>query len=376
MSAVLVLEDGRTFHGEAYGAAGTTIAEIVFATGMTGYQETLTDPSYRGQIVVHDRAAHRQHRRQRRGLRVAAGLGRRLRRARSRPRAAAAGARNRSPRRPAHRAGRRGHQRHRHPGADAAPARARRHAGGGQLGGPPTSTTCWPRVNAAPDDGRVELPRRRHDRRDVRRPGDRRQAVHRRRDRPRHQGHDARAGWPSAASRCTCCRPPRRSTTSLADRARRRVHVQRPRRPGHRRPRRRAAAGRARAQDPVLRDLPGQPDLRPRARPRHLQARLRPPRHQPAGPGPAPPARSRSPRTTTASPSTRRSTGTFDTPFGAGPRHPRLPQRRRRRRARAARAAGVQRPVPPRGRGRPARRRLPVRPLRRPHERRRLRWRR
>ncbi len=50
--AVLVLEDGRTFRGEAYGAVGTTIAEIVFATGMTGYQETLTDPSYKGQIVV------------------------------------------------------------------------------------------------------------------------------------------------------------------------------------------------------------------------------------------------------------------------------------------------------------------------------------
>ncbi|MFL6090359.1 MAG: glutamine-hydrolyzing carbamoyl-phosphate synthase small subunit [Aeromicrobium sp.] len=50
--AVLVLEDGRTFRGESYGATGTAIAEIVFATGMTGYQETLTDPSYRGQIVV------------------------------------------------------------------------------------------------------------------------------------------------------------------------------------------------------------------------------------------------------------------------------------------------------------------------------------
>ncbi|MCX6407948.1 MAG: glutamine-hydrolyzing carbamoyl-phosphate synthase small subunit [Propionibacteriales bacterium] len=50
--AVLVLEDGRTFRGESFGAQGTTIAEIVFATGMTGYQETLTDPSYRGQIVV------------------------------------------------------------------------------------------------------------------------------------------------------------------------------------------------------------------------------------------------------------------------------------------------------------------------------------
>ncbi len=50
--AILVLEDGRTFTGRSYGAQGTTIAEIVFNTGMTGYQETLTDPSYRGQIVV------------------------------------------------------------------------------------------------------------------------------------------------------------------------------------------------------------------------------------------------------------------------------------------------------------------------------------
>ena len=50
--AVLVLEDGRTFTGKAYGAVGETLGEIVFATGMTGYQETLTDPSYAGQIVV------------------------------------------------------------------------------------------------------------------------------------------------------------------------------------------------------------------------------------------------------------------------------------------------------------------------------------
>jgi carbamoyl-phosphate synthase small subunit len=50
--AVLVLEDGRTFSGSAYGAVGKTLGEIVFATGMTGYQETLTDPSYAGQIVV------------------------------------------------------------------------------------------------------------------------------------------------------------------------------------------------------------------------------------------------------------------------------------------------------------------------------------
>jgi carbamoyl-phosphate synthase small subunit len=50
--ALLVLEDGRTFAGEAYGATGTTWGEIVFNTGMTGYQETLTDPSYHQQIVV------------------------------------------------------------------------------------------------------------------------------------------------------------------------------------------------------------------------------------------------------------------------------------------------------------------------------------
>jgi carbamoyl-phosphate synthase small subunit len=51
-SAILVLEDGRTFSGRAYGKPGTTLGELVFATGMTGYQETLTDPSYAGQIVV------------------------------------------------------------------------------------------------------------------------------------------------------------------------------------------------------------------------------------------------------------------------------------------------------------------------------------
>jgi carbamoyl-phosphate synthase small subunit len=50
--AILVLEDGRTFRGEAYGAVGRTVGEAVFSTGMTGYQETLTDPSYHRQVVV------------------------------------------------------------------------------------------------------------------------------------------------------------------------------------------------------------------------------------------------------------------------------------------------------------------------------------
>ncbi|HEY2175875.1 MAG TPA: glutamine-hydrolyzing carbamoyl-phosphate synthase small subunit [Mycobacteriales bacterium] len=50
--ALLVLEDGRTFSGDSYGAAGETFGEAVFATGMTGYQETLTDPSYHRQVVI------------------------------------------------------------------------------------------------------------------------------------------------------------------------------------------------------------------------------------------------------------------------------------------------------------------------------------
>ncbi|MFD6154068.1 MULTISPECIES: glutamine-hydrolyzing carbamoyl-phosphate synthase small subunit [unclassified Streptomyces] len=51
-AAVLVLEDGRVFRGRAYGAVGETFGEAVFSTGMTGYQETLTDPSYHRQVVV------------------------------------------------------------------------------------------------------------------------------------------------------------------------------------------------------------------------------------------------------------------------------------------------------------------------------------
>ena len=51
-SAVLVLEDGTRYTGRAYGARGTTLGEVVFSTGMSGYQETITDPSYAGQIVL------------------------------------------------------------------------------------------------------------------------------------------------------------------------------------------------------------------------------------------------------------------------------------------------------------------------------------
>ncbi|WFP15418.1 glutamine-hydrolyzing carbamoyl-phosphate synthase small subunit [Citricoccus muralis] len=50
--AILVLEDGSVFEGRSYGVVGSTLGEAVFTTGMTGYQETLTDPSYARQIVV------------------------------------------------------------------------------------------------------------------------------------------------------------------------------------------------------------------------------------------------------------------------------------------------------------------------------------
>lgn len=52
MHAKLALEDGTVYTGRAFGAAGETIGEVVFNTSMTGYQEILTDPSYRGQIVT------------------------------------------------------------------------------------------------------------------------------------------------------------------------------------------------------------------------------------------------------------------------------------------------------------------------------------
>src|SRR5256714_4994127 len=50
--ALLVLEDGTALHGTGFGADGETFGEMVFNTGMTGYQETLTDPSYARQIVA------------------------------------------------------------------------------------------------------------------------------------------------------------------------------------------------------------------------------------------------------------------------------------------------------------------------------------
>src|SRR5213595_1222394 len=50
--AVLLLQDGTVLHGSAFGKTGTTTGEICFNTGMTGYQEVFTDPSYYGQVLI------------------------------------------------------------------------------------------------------------------------------------------------------------------------------------------------------------------------------------------------------------------------------------------------------------------------------------
>ncbi|HXI51103.1 MAG TPA: carbamoyl-phosphate synthase domain-containing protein, partial [Candidatus Saccharimonadales bacterium] len=52
MKAILALEDGSVFHGTGFGAAMSACGEVCFNTSMTGYQEILTDPSYKGQIVT------------------------------------------------------------------------------------------------------------------------------------------------------------------------------------------------------------------------------------------------------------------------------------------------------------------------------------
>ena len=60
MNAYLLLANGMVFAGQSVGAEGVTVGEVVFATGMVGFQETLTDPSYYGQIIDPDLPPHRQ----------------------------------------------------------------------------------------------------------------------------------------------------------------------------------------------------------------------------------------------------------------------------------------------------------------------------
>ena len=125
--AMLVLEDGRTFRGESFGAEGETFGEAVFSTGMSGYQETLTDPSYHRQVVVmtapHVGNTGMNDEDPESGQIWVAGYV-----VRDPARVPSQLALATHPRRRAARAGRRRHQRGRHPRPDPPPPRARRHA--------------------------------------------------------------------------------------------------------------------------------------------------------------------------------------------------------------------------------------------------------
>ncbi len=195
--AILVLEDGRTFHGDAYGAEGETFGEAVFNTGMSGYQETLTDPSYHRQVVVMT-APHIGNT----GMNDDDPESRRiwverLRRARPGPGAQQLAVGPDPRRRPA-RSGRGRHQRRRHPRADPPPARARCHAGRhlDDRDRPGAPARARPRLRG---DDRGLVGRGGHDASALRRRADRDHralaAAPGRRPRPRHQDqHPADAG--------------------------------------------------------------------------------------------------------------------------------------------------------------------------------------
>ena len=347
---------------------------------MTGYQETLTDPSYHRQIVVMT-APHIGNT----GVNdeddestqiwvagyVVRDPARRASNWRSRAHA------RRRPGRPGHRR----HQRDRHPRAHPPPARARRdarrhllrrRAAGRERRAPPDDellddVLAAPAMVGADLAGEVST-----DDAYVGRAGRRTRAVAT--VAAVDLGIKAMTPQRLAERGVRVHVLPSNATIDdvLATDAGRRLLLQRPRRPGRGDARDRAAARGAGPQDPVLRHLLRQPDPRPRPRLRHLQAGLRPPRHQPAGDGPrhrqgrdhrAQPrlrrrraARRRSPSRRTTAAATAGSWSATSTSTTTSSR------------ACAPRPAGVLGAVPPRGRRRPARRRVPLRPLRRPHD--------
>ena len=154
---LLVLEDGRTFHGDAYGAEGETFGEAVFSTGMTGYQETLTDPSYHRQVVVMT-APHigntgvNDEDPESRRIWVAGYVVRDPAR-----RAVELARRARTLDDELARPGRRRHQRHRHPRADPPPARARRDAGRDLLDRDRPRARCWRGCSASAEMAGADL---------------------------------------------------------------------------------------------------------------------------------------------------------------------------------------------------------------------------
>ena len=298
----------------------------------------------------HDRPADRQHRRQRRGPGVRPHLGQRLRRARPEPRPEQLAQHAQRSTTSSTTQGVVGISRRRHPRAHPPPARARRHAGRHLQRRPRRRrrrlrrARCWPAppmegadlAHEVTTDEPYVVP-----------------AVGEKRFTVAALDLGIKAATPRyMAQRGVEVHVLPATTTGeelLALRARRRLPLQRPGRPGHhRRPGRRHAGG-ARRRRAAVRHLLRQPDPRPGAGPRHLQAPLRPPRREPAGAGAAhrqgarhqPQPRLRRRRADRRHP--------VDTPVRPGRGQPRRPQRRRRRGAEPACRPGLQRPVPPGG---------------------------
>ena len=304
--ALLVLEDGSVFAGTGFGAEGETFGEAVFNTGMAGYQEVLTDPSYAGQIVAMTSPHQGNY-----GMNEADPESVRVQVAgfavREVARRASSLAIGRHARRRARRLGRHRHRRHRHPAADATPARRWRDARGDLHRRPRPFLARGARAGRAGHGGR----RPRQDgvgHRALRRGGAHGTGQHRPRpglprgglrlrDQAEHpavarggRDRDHRVPGPDARRR------------GGGRRLRRGVPVQRSRRSvGHRL--RHRGHPRAAREGADLRDLPGPPTARPCPRRSHLQDEVRPPGREPAGEEPADRASSRSPATTTGSPS-------------------------------------------------------------------------
>ena len=269
-------------------------------------------------------------------------------------------------RRRARRAGRRRHQRRRHPRADPAPARARRDAGRRLTSTDTDERSLLERVLATPADGRAPTwPARSPppSRTSCRPSGEKRFTVA-----ALDLGIKSDDAAPDGRARhrgARAARDRRRSSEVLATGA---DGVFLSNGPGDPATADHAVALTARPARPrraAVRHLLRQPDPRPGARASAPTSCATATAASTSRCRTAPPARSRSPRTTTASPSTPRSTAPFDDAVRRGRGQPRLPQRRRRRGAALPRRAGLLGAVPPGGRGRPARRGVPVRPLRR-----------
>ena len=338
-TALLVLEDGTVFRGTGFGAAGTAFGEAVFTTGMSGYQETLTDPSYRRQVVIATApqigntgwvGAPENRRRVRRDL------GGRLRGPRSlAARRPTGGRRRRCPTRwPA---GHRRYRRRRHPGADPAAAhRAGRCAAEssptarrGDLDDPRArSSRCGrlPAMAGADLTGEVSTAQ------PLRGAGGRRAPVPVAALDLGIKANTPRMRSPGAASPPCAAGVDAPSTTSRPVGADGVFLSNGPGDPATAD----ASVALTKAvldrRHPVLRNLLRQPDPRPGTGFRHLQAEVRAPRDQPAGAGPRdrPSAGDRAESRLRGRRADRR--GSL-TPRTVGPGGVHLPERRRGRRA-------------------------------------------